>query len=191
MKKSIILMVLVIITIFASASVIQAATLLKVGSTGAEVRLIQSQLHTLNYNVGPLDGIYGSKTKAAVMEFQRDKHLLVDGIVGSQTQAAFKKANISPQDKTNNIISTAKSLLGVPYKWGGITPAGFDCSGFTRYVFASQNITLPRLSIDQYGVGTSVAFKNLIPGDLVFFNFTSGTQVSHVGIYLGNNQCYE
>lgn len=92
------------------------------------------------------------------------------------------------QEKTKQIIATAKSFLGVPYRWGGTTPNGFDCSGFTRYVFASQKITLPRVSIDQYGIGTPVAFSNLIPGDLVFFNLTSGKQVSHVGIYIGSNQ---
>ena len=186
-KKSIMLMTLVIIAIIASASVTQAATL-KVGSTGSEIRLLQSELQALNYDVGPVDGIYGSKTKAAVQQFQRDNNLLVDGIVGPQTQAVLNKANTSSQEITNQIISTAKSFLGVPYKWGGTTPAGFDCSGFTQYVFASQNITLPRVSIDQYGVGTSVAFSDLIPGDLVFFSLVSGKQVSHVGIYIGDNQ---
>lgn len=190
-------MILVIITIIASASVTQAATL-KVGSTGSEISLLQSELQSLNYDVGQVDGIYGSKTKAAVQDFQRDHNLAADGIVGPQTQAALDKANtsqastlkanISSQEITNQLISTAKSFLGVPYKWGGTTPAGFDCSGFTQYVFASKNITLPRVSIDQYGVGTPVAFNNLIPGDLVFFNLTSGTKVSHVGIYIGNNQ---
>ncbi|SHI52177.1 Cell wall-associated hydrolase, NlpC family [Desulfosporosinus lacus DSM 15449] len=201
-KKSILLMTLVIIAIIASASVTQAATL-KAGSTGSEIIMLQSELQSLNYDVGPVDGIFGSKTKAAVQAFQRDNNLLVDGIVGPQTQEALKKAtisnsdvsnasilkaNTSPQEKTNQIISTAKSFLGVPYKWGGTTPSGFDCSGFTRYVFASQNISLPRVSIDQYAVGTPVAFNNLIPGDLVFFNLVSGKQVSHVGIYIGDNQ---
>jgi len=182
-------MTLMITMIFASASVTQAATL-KVWSTGSEIRLLQSELQAMNYDVGPVDGIFGTRTKAAVMAFQRDKNLLVDGIVGPQTQAALKKATISPSSwkKTQQIISTAKSFLGVPYKWGGTTPAGFDCSGFTRYVFASQNIDLPRVSADQYGVGTTVNFNNLIPGDLVFFNLTSGTKVSHVGIYIGNNE---
>lgn len=179
-------MALVIMAIFATASVTQA-TILKAGSTGSEIHLLQSELQALNYKVGPVDGIFGPKTKAAVIAFQRDKNLLVDGIVGPQTQAALKNAR-TPQGKTQQIISTAKSFLGVPYKWGGTTPAGFDCSGFTRYVFASQNIKLPRVSVDQYAVGTPVSFSNLIPGDLVFFNITSGKQVSHVGIYLGNNE---
>ncbi len=161
---------------------------LNVESTTIEIRKLQSKLQALNYDVGPIDGIFGTKTKTAVQTFQRDKNLVADGIVGPQTLAALDKAFNSPQETTKQIINTAKSFLGVPYKWGGTTPAGFDCSGFTQYVFASQNITLPRVSIDQYAVGTSVAFSNLIPGDLVFFNLTSGTQISHVGIYIGDNQ---
>ena len=182
-------MTLIVLTIFASASATQAATL-KVGSTGSEIRLLQSELQAMNYDVGPVDGIFGTRTKAAVIAFQRDNSLVADGIVGPQTQAALKKSTVSPssREKTQQIISTAKSFLGVPYKWGGTTPAGFDCSGFTRYVFASQSIDLPRVSADQYKVGTPVSFNNLIPGDLVFFNLTSGTNVSHVGIYLGNNE---
>lgn len=198
MKKSIILMTLVLIAIFASASVTQAATL-KVGSTGVETKMLQTELQALNYDVGPIDGIYGNKTKAAVLAFQRANNLAVDGIAGPQTQEALRKAstlnantsnqaNASTQETTNQLISTAKSFLGVPYKWGGTTPAGFDCSGYTQYVFANQNITLPRVSIDQYRVGTPVAFNDLIPGDLVFFTLVSGKQVSHVGIYLGDNQ---
>lgn len=196
-------MTLVLIAIFASASVTQAATL-KVGSTGVETKMLQTELQALNYDVGPIDGIYGSKTKAAVLAFQRANNLAVDGIAGPQTQEALMKAsslkastlnantsnqaNASTQETTNQLISTAKSFLGVPYKWGGTTPAGFDCSGYTQYVFASQNITLPRVSIDQYRAGTPVAFNDLIPGDLVFFTLVSGKQVSHVGIYLGDNQ---
>ena len=187
MKKSIILMTLVIIGMISSASVAQAATL-SLGSSGTEIRMLQSELQTLNYSVRSVDGIYGAETKAAVQEFQSDRHLQADGLVGPQTKEALIKLFKSPLLKTSQILSTAKEFLGVPYIWGGTTPAGFDCSGFTRYVFARQGITLPRVSVDQYGVGTSVAFNNLIPGDLVFFKLTSGKIVSHVGIYIGNGK---
>ena len=83
------------------------------------------------------------------------------------------------------IIATGKKYIGVPYVWGGSTPSGFDCSGFTQYVFRQHGIQLPRTSAQQYSVGTWVAKSNLRPGDLVFFN-TSGSGVSHLGIYLGN-----
>ena len=85
------------------------------------------------------------------------------------------------------IIATAKQYIGVPYVWGGSTPSGFDCSGFVQYVFARHGIALPRTSAQQYTVGTWVAKSNLRPGDLVFYN-TSGSGVSHLGIYIGNGQ---
>jgi len=185
MKKSILLMVLVIAGMISSTSVAQAATL-TIGSSGAEIRTLQSELQTLNYSVGSVDGIYGSTTRVAVQAFQTDSHLPADGIVGPQTQEALTKSYKSSQQITALIINSAKAFIGVPYVWGGTTPAGFDCSGFTQYLFASQKIMLPRMSLDQYGVGTPVDFNNLIPGDLVFFNLTSGTKVSHVGIYIGN-----
>jgi peptidoglycan DL-endopeptidase CwlO len=75
--------------------------------------------------------------------------------------------------------------MGVPYVWGGSTPSGFDCSGFTSYVMAKNGITIPRTAALQFGSGTSVAKANLKIGDLVFFTtYTAGA--SHVGFYLGD-----
>lgn len=88
----------------------------------------------------------------------------------------------------SRIITTAKKYIGVPYKWGGTTPKGFDCSGFVQYVFNAHGIEVPRTSSSQYYELTrKVSKSNLQPGDLVFFN-TSGKGVSHVGIYIGNGQ---
>ena len=91
----------------------------------------------------------------------------------------------------NKVISLAKSLLGKSYVWGAQGPSTFDCSGFTYYVFKNAaNITLPRVSQDQSTYGTYVSKSNLKFGDLVFFdtNGANDGNVSHVGIYLGNNQ---
>jgi len=77
--------------------------------------------------------------------------------------------------------------IGVSYKTGGTTTNGFDCSGFTRYVFLKLGITLPRQSASQYQIGTAVARNEMRPGDLVFFN-TSGRGVSHVGVFVGNGK---
>ena len=85
----------------------------------------------------------------------------------------------------SKIIKTAKKYIGVPYKWGGTTPKGFDCSGYVQYVFNKHGIELPRTSREQYYTGYKVSKSNLQPGDLVFFN-TSGKGVSHVGIYIGD-----
>ncbi len=93
-----------------------------------------------------------------------------------------------PAGTAAEIIATAKTLIGCPYKWAGSTPAGFDCSGFVQYVFGKHGITLPRVSRSQYSVGTAVAKKDLQPGDLVFFFSTNKNVITHVGIYIGNGE---
>ncbi len=87
----------------------------------------------------------------------------------------------------SKILKDAESFLGLPYIYGGSTPKGFDCSGFTKYIFNMNGITLHRVSRDQYKYdGTYVKKSELQPGDLVFFG--DGGVVGHVGIYAGNGK---
>lgn len=88
---------------------------------------------------------------------------------------------------TDEIVETGKSLIGVPYAWGGTTTKGFDCSGFMRYVYSNEGIKLPRVASEQYKVGESVSKSELIPGDAVFFE-TYKKGASHAGIYIGDNK---
>ena len=83
--------------------------------------------------------------------------------------------------------SLAASLVGTPYRYGGSTPRGFDCSGLVYYSFRKTGVHVPRTTRAQYRNAWRVPRKDLQPGDLVFFK-TSRREVSHVGIYAGNNQ---
>lgn len=86
----------------------------------------------------------------------------------------------------DQIVANAKRYLGTPYRWGGNDPNGFDCSGFTRYVYALSGISIPRTTTEQVKVGSYLSKDKLRPGDLVFLQNTYRTGVSHVGIYIGD-----
>ena len=94
-------------------------------------------------------------------------------------------ARISPVASVDMLLTLAFSLRDIRYRYGGASPkAGFDCSGFVRYVFQhALGVILPRNSRAQFHSGTRVARSALRPGDLVFFR-THGRRISHVGIYL-------
>lgn len=90
-------------------------------------------------------------------------------------------------DKIGTVISTAEGFIGLPYVWGGTSPAGFDCSGLTQYAYRQIGVNLQRTSQEQFEEGVPVSANQLQPGDLVFFStYTSGA--SHVGIYIGNGR---
>jgi len=93
--------------------------------------------------------------------------------------------------ESSRIEELALSVIGAPYSWGGTTPSGFDCSGFTSWVYAHVGITLPHSSDAQYALAGSPGFTlisnidDLQVGDLVF-HATDGSGVGHVGIYVGD-----
>jgi len=116
------------------------------------------------------------------------------GYIRSDLLALTEKPKLN-SDGSGSYISVGQELvnysmnfLGTPYVWGGTTPKGFDCSGFTKYVFQQMGYTLDRTAAQQLGNGTSVT--ELQVGDLVFFKNTYATNAaaSHVGIYIGDNQ---
>lgn len=86
---------------------------------------------------------------------------------------------------TGGIIGIAASLSGIPYVWGGTTTSGFDCSGYTGYVYARAGISIPRTAEAQRSAASKVS--NPVPGDLIFFGFPA----YHVGIYAGAGKLYD
>ena len=82
----------------------------------------------------------------------------------------------------SDIISYAKQFIGVPYKWGGSTPSGFDCSGLVQYVYKHFGIGISRTTSTQINEGRAVGRNELQLGDLVF------PSTGHVTLYVGNNQ---
>ncbi len=84
------------------------------------------------------------------------------------------------------LVGTALALRGIPYRNGGTDPSGFDCSGFTQYVFSQYGVLLPREVRDQYRMGKSVKPEELEPGDIVFFS-TTEPGPSHVAIAIGGD----
>ncbi len=88
-----------------------------------------------------------------------------------------------------SLVETAKQYIGTPYVYGGMSPKGFDCSGFVKYVYSLYGVNLDRVAHDQASNGTWVAREDLQPGDVVCFsNYRGGSYIGHVGIYVGNNQ---
>ncbi|MBM4761474.1 peptidoglycan endopeptidase [Bacillus sp. B15-48] len=85
------------------------------------------------------------------------------------------------------LISEAKALIGTPYLWGGTSPSGFDCSGYIHYVFNKAGQSLVRTSAEGY-YNRSYYVNTPQPGDLVFFENTYKKGISHLGIYIGNNE---
>lgn len=86
------------------------------------------------------------------------------------------------------VVAYAQKFLGVPYVYGANGPGSFDCSGFTKYVYAQFGYSLNRSATDQLANGVPVSKSQLEPGDLVFFRYNTTKPVSHVGIYIGGGQ---
>jgi peptidoglycan DL-endopeptidase CwlO len=112
-------------------------------------------------------------TQANVLSNQSEVALGVD-------PAGAEPIGPAPAARYGGVVGIAMQYLGVPYRWGGADPSGFDCSGFSMYVFAQLGVSLPHHAASQFGMGTPVSRDQLEAGDLVFFN-----GLGHMGIYVG------
>ncbi len=124
-------------------------------------------------------------------------YLSFSNVQGSGSTGSSGSSSITPpsnsvsyngsSEKRAAVLEYAAQFLGTPYVYGGSTPSGFDCSGFTSYVFKNTVGSIPRVAQAQFDATTRVSMDELLPGDLVFFG-SSASSISHVGIYVGNNQ---
>lgn len=124
---------------------------------------------------------YGTKLKGT-----KSKNGLIAISLPDSGKAQLKPQNLKPINRKEhivgqNLVKEAQKWLGVPYLWGGITPAGFDCSGFVRQVFAQFSVFLPRDTKDQINAGSEIDRDCIMAGDLIFFK-------RHVGIAMNKNQ---
>ena len=95
--------------------------------------------------------------------------------------------DLSLSNKQTALVKEANALLGSPYKYGGNNPSGFDCSGFTSYVYSKAlNIKLNRSSNDQSRMGKKVKISDLEPGDLIFFKLNPDSKINHVSLVSAN-----
>ena len=142
------------------------------------------------------DGIVNTLSVTDTLQAKDTVINLTDTSLVDNTQLPEVK-NIAPSHVVNTgntnpaeLISFAKTLIGVPYLWGSTNPAnGFDCSGFITYVFNNFGIAVPRSSVDFTDVGQHVPAEQAKPGDLVLFTGTNPmeTHVGHMGIVVENN----
>ena len=102
-----------------------------------------------------------------------------------QIQTAPSMTNL---EKYTDAINLANSLLGIPYVFGGNSVSGFDCSGFVNYVYSNAGFNITRKSSLDYFMNDTTIVSNPVPGDVVFFKNTYISTISHMGIYIGNNQ---
>ena len=97
------------------------------------------------------------------------------------------KQTVNHTNDGQKIANLAKSLLGTPYKYGGASPRGFDCSGLVYYTHGQFGIRTPRTSSQQYKYAKNIKLNELSSGDLIFFTLNNKS-VSHVGIYIGKGK---
>jgi peptidoglycan DL-endopeptidase CwlO len=164
-----------------------------VGQRAAARASIQSQL---GQRKALLSSIRGEIVRLQAEEAARQAQLQRDAqarLAAQQQQSASSSLSSTvgvqappgtpPPAHYGGVVGIAMQYLGVPYVWGGASPSGFDCSGFTMYVYSRMGVSLPHNAAAQYGYGSPVSSSDLQPGDLVFFD-----GLGHVGLYIGGGQ---
>lgn len=177
---------------------------LKEGDEGEDVKALQERLKILGFlDIDECTTYFGSQTRQAIKDFQKIYGLKVDGIAGDETIDAINEAlkgnkrrvtigSSRGSSRSNSlgerIVATAMQYLGCPYVYKGSSPKGFDCSGFTQYVYKQFGINISRSSSTQANDGVRVDREDLQIGDLLIFTGTRSSTPGHTGIYIGNGK---
>jgi len=153
------------------------------------VNTIENRTYTVQS--GDTLSAIGNRFNVSIQELKTRNNLTHDRIKIGQIltigySVGASSPDMAPHD-TPDLLTNAKRLIGTPYVWGGTTPAGFDCSGFIYYVHKQSGHTIKRYSSEGY-YSRSFYVSTPKPGDLVFFENTYKKGISHLGIYIGNNQ---
>lgn len=166
-------------------------TSVSVQQSNWRLKVAQQKLQVLGFSDERPSGRMTKSTEDSLKKFQKKYKLKVHGKLDDITYnklnwEAFAKEGIT-KVKGKEIVRNASKYKGVPYRFGGVTPKGFDCSGYVQYVFKNCHASLPRAADEQVLQGIFVTQKQLRPGDLVFFT-TYAAGASHVGIYAGDGK---
>jgi len=168
-----------------------ATSLIAPGARSSLVLSLQRRLRVNGIAV-KVTGTYDARTRAGVRALQRKLGLPATGIVDTtllQTigvkvrSVAGRTAPVVVPNPTANaaVVPIALSLLGIPYRAGGATPAGFDCSGFASYIYAQIGKPVPHYTVDIWNQFTKVPLDQLAPGDLLLMD-----GLGHMGVYIGD-----
>ncbi|CAA6824073.1 MAG: NLP/P60 family protein [uncultured Sulfurovum sp.] len=135
-----------------------------------------------------------AEQEAILKELERNKLLAEQNKILGQLSDLSNKRNHLAQSAVDynkeNILKNAKTHLGGKYVWGGTHPKGFDCSGYTQYIYKKEGVKIPRTAYQQSKVGKEVSRFRLKKGDLLFFltDKSRNIPVTHVGIYIGDGK---
>lgn len=150
----------------------------------------------VNFRKGPsttygTQGLLLKGTVVTVLGTEGDWVKIVYNGTTGYVYSAYVSTGTSGSGNTINgdeVLSYASQFIGVPYVYGGTTPLGFDCSGFTQYVYKYFGVSIPRTASSQYSAYSKVSRDQLQKGDLVFFSGPGSSSIQHVGIYSGDGK---
>jgi cell wall-associated NlpC family hydrolase len=168
-------------------------------------KLIYTKTFGFSYQEAGLDSqVVSDLVAGSIMELLGEQNQFYEVRYPNGDKAFVEKGDAQPYKEwiaalnpsEENLIKTSKSLMGLPYLWGGTSPKGVDCSGYTKTIYFLNGIIIPRDASQQVHTGKLVDstrnFENLIPGDLLFFGRaatdSTAERVVHVGMWIGNNQ---